>query len=693
MKASTTALAFCVGGLGPAAGAVQAQRESAAVPAGQRQLFLDDGSVAEINNLTRTMHQPVKRGAVIRPDKPWETSLQTRCAPAWDETRGVFKIWMITSTPVPDFGGTTYAESKDGIHWTKPIQRQRKYQGSLENNFLSFETNTMENAVCDPDDPDPSRRYKGFFSALGRRPAVSPDGIRWTRLDVPQLPSQDESNMSYDRANGMFIATLKQGGPYGRSHALSTSKDFETWTKPQLVFHADQLDQELGVQWIKARFADPGLQHPVSHDPEFYNVDVYNLAVFQYESIYVGMPALFHSTGPSADGRNTDGFHLVQLACSRDLKNWKRLGDRQPFIGPSHVGKGAFDLTQLLPPSAPVMRGDEMWFYYTGIKYRTRPKNADRDAGAVCLAVLRRDGFISLDAGEESGSVITKPFRIPGRRLFVNFDGPGGELGAGILSASGQAVQGFRTDDCVAVTGDRSRAEVTWKGNPDLLPLTAQDVKILLRVRNGSLYSYWFEEPVSPAPFLVVRDDFEAAPVESVPRMAETIVENRGDSIGVTDAVAASGRKCLEVTDAPGLGQVFNPHFYYSPKALEGVVRCSFDIRLGQGGEMVHSWRGEKGTGPMFTIADGTVRAAGRDLLTLPEDQWVHLDVVAGLGKSATGTWDMSVTLRGQQPKRFRSLKLRDATWKTLTWLGFVSNAVDKTTFYLDNIELVPSVP
>ena len=48
-----------------------------------RQLFLDDFIVQRIDGLKRVMHQPVKRGAVIRPDQPWETSLQTRCSPAW----------------------------------------------------------------------------------------------------------------------------------------------------------------------------------------------------------------------------------------------------------------------------------------------------------------------------------------------------------------------------------------------------------------------------------------------------------------------------------------------------------------------------------------------------------------------------------------------------------------------------------
>ena len=60
----------------------------------------------------------------------------------------------------------------------------------------------------------------------------------------------------------------------------------------------------------------------------------------------------------------------MHLASSRDLKNWTRHGERRPFIGSSRVGSGAYDLTQILGPSDVVRRGDELWFYYTGHKYR-----------------------------------------------------------------------------------------------------------------------------------------------------------------------------------------------------------------------------------------------------------------------------------------------------------------------------------
>src|SRR5690606_22348571 len=131
-----------------------------------------------------------------------------------------------------------------------------------------------------------------------------------------------------------------------------------------------------------------------------------------------GLPAMFHATGPIPNYPNTDGFQIIQLAVSRDLKQWERVADRGRFIGPSRLDSGAYDLTQILPPSEPVVHGDELWFYYTGLKYRstffyegTYPDGhtvdkpgLDPDRGGVCLAVLRRDGFVSLDPVDDEGT-------------------------------------------------------------------------------------------------------------------------------------------------------------------------------------------------------------------------------------------------------------------------------------------------
>jgi hypothetical protein len=463
------------------------------VHAGERQLFLDDLGVETSEKLVRTMHRPAKKGAVIRPN--WRlgvTSVQVRTAPVWDAGQKLFKFWDCAASP-PDLQAagkpcTGYYESRDGLHWSQPPLGQIEYEGWQDNNYISLVANgrhvRTDYVARDPTDPDPARRFKCALPPHGF--AVSPDGRRWTMLpDVAGVPSGDEANFSFDEKAHLFILTVKRGGPHGRSVHLETSKDFQTWTNHGLMFHADDLDQRLGRKMIKARFADPTLQQLVANDPSRYNVDVYNMGVFRYESMYIGTPTMYYATGPSADGTNTDGFHLVQLACSRDLKNWKRLGDCRPFIGPSRVGGGAYDLTGMIGPSNAVVRGDELWFYYTGSKYRRSPKRADTDNGAICLAVLRRDGFVSMDAGAEEGMLLTRPFEIPGPRLFVNVATPGGELRIDVLGDDGAVLA--RSEPS---TGDLVQKRVSWRDG-DLETLVGRKVRFRFRLRNAQLYSYW----------------------------------------------------------------------------------------------------------------------------------------------------------------------------------------------------------
>lgn len=461
------------------------------VSIGERQLFLDDEGIAKIEGLQRTMHQPKKRGAVIKPDQPWESTLQTRCAPVWDDQAKRFKIWMITSTPVDGVAGATYAESLDGVKWTKPILRQWKFQGSLENNFVAiapdstWPSNAMENVVYDPDDDDPKRRFKGFLGALSRQPIVSPDGIHWKKLDVPELPSNDESNLSFDRPSRTFIATFKQAGPFGRAHGIWTSPDFQKWTNTGVLFHADEEDQKLAKLRIKARLADSRLRQPVFHTPASDKADIYNVGIFKYEGLYLALPAVFYTTSVAPDN---DGFHEIQLAVSRNLTTWRRLGDRQAFIGPSEVSQDTFDHMQLLPPSAPVIRDEELWFYYTGIKYRVAPTNPDRDNGAICLAVLRRDGFLSLDASNKPGTMTTQPFPWTGSRLFANVQTKEhGELYAEVLDQTGTVVA-----TSLPLTSDLPRGELRWTQG-SLAPRNEQIVRLRFTLRNASFYSYWIE--------------------------------------------------------------------------------------------------------------------------------------------------------------------------------------------------------
>jgi hypothetical protein len=321
-------------------------------PVGQRQLFLDDHGIGEIKDLRRTMHQPTKRGAVIRSPQPTKT-IQTRTAPVWDEQAGLYKIWVIT---VDDNLG----QSKDGLHWAP---------GPKTNLPIMM-------AVRDPRDPDPSRRFK---------------------------------------------APLLNRG---------------------------------------------------------------------YEGVYIGLPAMFHAVGRVPNYPNTDGFHLVQLVCSRDLTNWQRLGDRQTFIGPSRIDSGAYDLTQILPPSPPVVRDDELRFYYTGLKWRSTFKYIGKypDGEHEPIHGRDRDGLVSLDAGEQDGTILTAPFTMSGNRLHVNVDADNGELRVEILNPQHEVVASSET-----IEEDWTNTELSWQQG-QLGDLQGQTVQLRFTLRNASLFSYWLTD-------------------------------------------------------------------------------------------------------------------------------------------------------------------------------------------------------
>ena len=94
-------------------------------------------------------------------------------------------------------------ESTDGLHWSRQQKPNMKF----------------DMMVYDGTDPDPARRYKSFLPTMmgpARETggaAVSPDGVTWTPLDIPAIPSMDEANLSFDEQEHLFIGMVKVTGP------------------------------------------------------------------------------------------------------------------------------------------------------------------------------------------------------------------------------------------------------------------------------------------------------------------------------------------------------------------------------------------------------------------------------------------------------------------------------------------------
>ena len=184
----------------------------------------------------------------------------------------------------------------------------------------------------------------------------------------------------------------------------------------------------------------------------------------------------------------------MQLTSSRDLRTWNRLGERESFIGPSTIESGAYDLNGIMPPSNAIVKDDELWFYYNGARHRQEPPDADPKRSAACLAVLRRDGFLSMDAGADGGTLLSQPFLRPSPWLFANADATGGSVRVEVLDEAGSVIAISEP-----IKGDQARYPVQWQQD-DLATHVNRPVQLRFSVHDASIYSYWFDLETEPPP-------------------------------------------------------------------------------------------------------------------------------------------------------------------------------------------------
>lgn len=292
------------------------------------------------------------------------------------------------------------------------------------------------------------------------------------------------------------------------------------------------------------------------------------------------------------------------------------------------------------------VKSDCNLFYNTAGEEMTFPNNMD-------LAAWRK-------AGHDVNSVIADPkFANPAKGDFT------------LAKDSPALALGFKPIDM-------SKVGIT--GPPELIKL-ARSIKRPVAVIPRRAQA-------KPVP---LDDGFEQTPLDSTADLAYTHGEAGTAKIRVTEETAASGKRSLKFVDAPGLDQPWNPHVFYSPHMTTGTVTESFDLRLEPGATVWHEWRDNSQpfrVGPSLGIAaNGDVSTKTAKLLTIPLSQWVHFEITIELGKQAKGTWDLTVTVPGKAPEEFKGLTC-DPKCKELQWLGFVSNATETATFYLDNEKL-----
>jgi hypothetical protein len=108
----------------------------------------------------------------------------------------------------------------------------------------------------------------------------------------------------------------------------------------------------------------------------------------------------------------------------------------------------------------------------------------------IGLARMKRDRYVSRDAGAEEGWLRTPPALLEGDRLTVNAN-VRGELRVAVLDAAGKPLKDFGAQDAAPIRGDSLAQPVRWKR--PLAALRGKPVQLEFRLRDARLYGFTLE--------------------------------------------------------------------------------------------------------------------------------------------------------------------------------------------------------
>jgi hypothetical protein len=177
----------------------------------------------------------------------------------------------------------------------------------------------------------------------------------------------------------------------------------------------------------------------------------------------------------------------LELGFSRDGFHWDR-PDRRGFIAGSRA-EGSWDRAYLHGTAGVfVVLDDQLIFPYMGTSgIAPSGTRGMYTGGSVGLAMLRRDGFASMDADETAGTLMTRTLRFSGNHLFVNVAAPKGELRVEVIDQPGERV--FATSKPVSIDSTRQRIE--WSDGTDLSRFAGKSVRFRFHLTQGRIYAFW----------------------------------------------------------------------------------------------------------------------------------------------------------------------------------------------------------
>ncbi len=426
----------------------------------RRELFVDDFLIERLTGAELKLHKPEARDVALVCDAPWEgnTSAYYTLFADGDRFRAYYRgshyDEKTKKASHPEVA--CYAESKDGITWTKPKLGVCEFASSKDNNIVwngagshNFTPFKDDNPACASD-----TRYKalagGYTTLNGKKKSClnalqSADGLRWTTMAEAVITAGafDSQNLAFwDAVRGEYRAYWRIFSANTRAIRTATSKDFIHWENQADLKYVDSPPEHLYTNAVMPYFRAPHLfiAFPTRFQPKTQQVE----------------PVFMTSRDGGLFRRWAE--ELIPITAPKD-----RDGNRS-----NYMTRGLLQLPG---------NDRELSVYATEAYYKG-------PASRIRRFTFRTDGFVSVHASGKA-ELLTKPLRFTGKTLELNVKG---NVRVEILDGNGKRV----LNESEPLTGDHVAHIVKWKRGDSLAALAGKPVRLRFELNNADLYSMKF---------------------------------------------------------------------------------------------------------------------------------------------------------------------------------------------------------
>jgi hypothetical protein len=418
---------------------------------------------------------------------------------------------------------TCYAESADGVHWSKPNLGLFSFEGSGSNIILQrsgaappyaatpLYTGANWTGVIPGEcatgffkDSNPHAAADATYKAVGESGHYgallgfkSPDGIHWTPANGgnPILVADgeitegkrhffDSQNVVFwDDQRATYVMYFREYDGTRRIRTL-TSTTFESWDyrkSERLIYPG--LPDSTGDQ----RLLIAGKQNLYTNGAMLYE---------RAPHITIGFPTYKSDYVMGEDGAvvpSVPRWDEPLFMSSRDGRTFRR------------------SLEALIPRNTTARKEVYGNFMTRGLvalpgndrEYAIYAQEGDfiHGVGHMRMFTYRLDGFRSVRALEQGGEITTKPLVFAGNVLIINVaTQQGGSVRVEMQDVAGKPVSGFALADCPPISGDAVAQQLTWTAGRSVIALAGKPIRLRFVLKDADLFSFRFAQAPEPSP-------------------------------------------------------------------------------------------------------------------------------------------------------------------------------------------------